>query len=81
MPKEGFFDFGGTLFSYTSTMDDRHRRVALLAAELGRNNHEAVFAAPHLGMKSALERAKALPFYLHLDVATSIFLEAVPSWG
>lgn len=81
MTKAVLFDFGGTLLSHTSTMDGRHRRAALLAAELGRDDHEAVFEALHLGIESAFERAKALPFYLHLDVAISGFREAVSSLG
>ena len=70
MTKAILFDFGRTLFSYTTTMNGRNRRAAPLAAELGRDDHEAVF-----------ERAKALPFYLHLDVAVRGFREAVSLLG
>ena len=79
--KAVLFDFGGTLFSYTSTMNSRRRRAAILAEALGHEDHEAVFDALHQGMESAFEQAKALPFYLHVDVTISGFRAAVSLLG
>jgi len=79
--KAVLFDFGGTLFSYTTTMDSRRRRAAILAEALDHDDHQSVFDALHRGMESAFEQAKTLPFYLHVDVAISGFREAVSLLG
>ncbi len=66
--KAVLFDFGGTLFSYETTIPARRARAVDLAQIIGHPQTDAVHDALHEGTRAAFNRVMRHPFYLHVDV-------------
>jgi HAD superfamily hydrolase (TIGR01509 family) len=66
--KAVLFDFGGTLFSYETTIPVRRERAVKLAQLIGHSEVDAVHVALHEGTRAAFNRVMRHPFYMHVDV-------------
>ncbi|MCZ6545163.1 MAG: hypothetical protein O6913_05615, partial [Chloroflexi bacterium] len=66
--KAALFDFGGTLFSYASTVPARRRRAGELAKLIGHADVDQVFDALNNNITASFRRALSQSFYMHADV-------------